>query len=183
MCKDEQSILKKQTALLYQQALFSNATVIVAAILMYSLFAEHAFSSMLLAWSVAISLLAGLRLLLLYTYKRVSRHGEIKPEKWLWAYTMLTFLVGLIWAGSSIFYVLIDDIQISTLFYVLISTVVAAAVPVLSAWFPAFLAYTVPQVIMLTSMSFYQIQTTPVINLPIPVRGVRNEEERGSERA
>jgi diguanylate cyclase (GGDEF)-like protein/PAS domain S-box-containing protein len=165
MSKDEQSILKKQTALLYQQALFSNATVIVAAILMYSLFAEHAFSSMLLAWSVAISLLAGLRLLLLYTYKRVSRHGEIKPEKWLWAYTMLTFLVGLIWGGSSIFYVLIDDIQISTLFYVLISTVVAAAVPVLAAWFPAFLAYTVPQVIMLTSMSFYQIQTTPVTKL------------------
>ena len=72
---------------------------------------------------------------------------------------LLTFLVGLVWGSSSIFYVLIDDIQINTLFYVLISTVVAAAVPVLSAWFPAFLAYTVPQVLVLmTSMSFYQMQ-------------------------
>jgi diguanylate cyclase (GGDEF)-like protein/PAS domain S-box-containing protein len=165
MDRDEQVILKNQTALLYQQALFSNATVIGVAILMYSLFSDHAYASLLMGWSLAISILACLRLLLLYFYKTRSAHWKLAPGEWVKAYVILTFLVGLVWSSSSIFYVLIDDVQINTLFYVLISTVVAAAVPVLAAWFPAFLAYTLPQVIVLTSMSTYQIQTTEAPNL------------------
>lgn len=165
MDRDEQVILKNQTALLYQQALFSNATVIGVAILMYSLFSEHAYANQLMVWALSISILACLRLVLLYFYKTKSGQWELSPGKWIRAYVILTFLVGLVWSSSSIFYVLIDDVQINTLFYVLISTVVAAAVPVLAAWFPAFLAYTLPQVIVLTSMSTYQIQTTEAPNL------------------
>lgn len=165
MDRDDQVILKNQTALLYQQALFSNATVIGVAILMYSLFSDHAYASLLMVWALSISILSCLRLLLLYFYKTRSEYWRIPPGKWINAYVFLTFLVGLVWSSSSIFYVLIEDVQINTLFYVLISTVVAAAVPVLAAWFPAFLAYTVPQVIVLTSMSTYQIQTTEAPNL------------------
>lgn len=165
MDRDEQVILKNQTALLYQQALFSNATVIGVAILMYSLFSDHAYAGLLMGWSLAISILACLRLVLLYFYKTRSAHWKLAPGEWIKAYVILTFLVGLVWSSSSIFYVLIDDVQINTLFYVLISTVVAAAVPVLAAWFPAFLAYTLPQVIVLTSMSTYQIQTTQAPSL------------------
>lgn len=165
MDRDEQVILKNQTALLYQQALFSNATVIGVAILMYSLFSDHAYATLLMVWSLSISLLACLRLLLLYFYKTRAAQWKLAPANWIKAYVVLTFLVGLVWSSSSIFYVLIDDVQINTLFYVLISTVVAAAVPVLAAWFPAFLAYTLPQVIVLTSMSTYQIQTTQAPNL------------------
>ncbi|MCX4187482.1 PAS domain-containing protein, partial [Methylophaga sp. OBS4] len=158
-------ILKHQASLLYQQALFSNATVIGVAILMYSLFADHAHATLLMIWSFAISILACLRLGLLYCFKTQFHKAAINPLTWIRAYVILTLLVGVVWGSSSIFYVLIDDIQINTLFYILISTVVAAAVPVLSAWFPAFLVYTVPQVIFLTSMSTYQIHTTEAQNL------------------
>jgi len=165
MNRDDLVILKDQAAILYQQALFSNATVIGVAILMYSLFSDHEYARWLMIWSISISLIACLRLGLLYAYKRQAQRGEINPRKWIRAYVVLTFFVGVVWGSSSIFYVLIDDIQINTLFYVLISTVVAAAVPVLSAWLPAFMAYTVPQLIFLTSMSFYQIHTTDAQNL------------------
>lgn len=165
MARDELVILKNQANILYQQALFSNATVIGVAVLVYSLFSDHEHSGLLMAWSSAISLLSTFRLTLLYAYRREEQRGGIEPRRWLRAYVILTFLVGIVWGSASIFYVLIDDIQINTLFYVLISTVVAAAVPVLSAWFPAFLAYTVPQVLFLTSMSTYQIMTTNAQNL------------------
>lgn len=165
MNRDDLVILKNQTTILYQQALFSNATVIGVAILMYSLFSDHQYARWLMIWSVAISVIACMRLVLLYAYKRQQQRGEVNPRIWIRAYVVLTFVVGVVWGSSSIFYVLIDDIQINTLFYVLISTVVAAAVPVLSAWFPAFMAYTLPQVVFLTSMSFYQIHTTDAQNL------------------
>lgn len=160
MDRHEQVVLNNQAALLYQQALFSNATVIGVAILMYSLFSDHTFSGLLMTWCLAISLLAGLRLFLLYLYKTHTQSATMDPLKWIRAYVILTFFIGIVWGCSSVFYVLIDDVEINTLFYVLISSVIAAAVPVLSAWLPAFLAYTVPQVIFLTSMSTYQIYTT-----------------------
>lgn len=160
MDRHEQVVLKNQVSLLYQQALSSNATVIVVSILMYSLFSEHVYANLLLTWSVAISFLACCRLCLLYLYKKHAKKTSLDPKKWIRAYVILTFFVGIVWGCSSIFYVLIDDIEINTLFYILISTVIAAAVPVLSAWLPAFLAYTIPQLIFLTSMSIYQIHTT-----------------------
>lgn len=165
MNRDDPYILKRQASLLYQQALFSNATVIGVAVLMYSLFRDHSHGQLLTLWSLAISSLACLRLLLLFRFKSRAKNNNIEPLKWIRAYVLLTFLVGLAWGSSSIFYVLIEDIQINTLFYVLISTVVAAAVPVLSAWFPAFLAYTVPQLVLMTSMSFYQMQSTETHSL------------------
>lgn len=160
MDRHERVVLNNQAALLYQQALFSNATVIGVAILMYSLFSDHTFAGLLMTWCLAISFLAGLRLFLLYLYKTHSQNATTDPLKWIRAYVILTFFIGIVWGCSSVFYVLIDDVEINTLFYVLISSVIAAAVPVLSAWLPAFLAYTVPQVIFLTSMSTYQIYTT-----------------------
>ena len=165
MNRDDPYILNRQASLLYQQALFSNATIIGVAVLMYSLFRDHSHGQLLTLWSLAISSLACLRLLLLFRFKSRAKDNNIEPLKWIRAYVLLTFLVGLAWGSSSIFYVLIEDIQINTLFYVLISTVVAAAVPVLSAWFPAFLAYTVPQLVLMTSMSFYQMQSTETHSL------------------
>jgi len=165
MERSEQVVLENQASLLYQQALFSNVTVISVSVLMYSLFSDHVYSSLLMTWSVAISFLACLRLCLLYFYKIHSKKPNLDVKLWIRAYVSLTFLIGIVWGCSSIFYVLIDDIEINTLFYVLISSVIAAAVPVLSAWLPAFLAYTLPQVIFLTSMSVYQIHTTEAQNL------------------
>lgn len=160
MDRSDQVVLENQVSLLYQQALFSNLTVIAVSVLMYSLFSEHVYSNLLMTWVFAISFLACLRLCLLYWYKIQTNKKYVDVKLWLRRYVILTFLVGVVWGSSSIFYVLIDDIQINTLFYVFISSVIAAAVPVLSAWLPAFLVYTVPQVIFLTSMLAYQIHTT-----------------------
>ena len=160
MDRSDQVVLENQASLLYQQVLFSNLTVIAVSVLMYSLFSEHVYSNLLMAWCLAISFLACLRLCLLYLYKTQTKKKNVDVKLWLRCYVMLTLLVGIVWGSSSIFYVLIDDIEINTLFYVLISSVIAAAVPVLSAWMPAFLVYTLPQVIFLTAMSAYQIHTT-----------------------
>ena len=165
MNRDDPQILKQQALLLYQQALSSNVTVIGVAVLMSYLFHDHSQGHLLMVWSVVISVLAFSRLLLLFRFKFHSKNKTIEPLKWIHAYVLVTFLIGLAWGSSSIFYVLIDEIQINTLFYILICTVVAAAVPVLSAWFPAYLAYTVPQLVLLTSMSFYQMQSTQAQSL------------------
>ncbi|WP_417499043.1 EAL domain-containing protein [Methylophaga sp.] len=164
---DDQEILRKQADRLFEEALFSNLTVIGVAILIVTVLFDYLQSQSLLlvGWSSAICLLSICRLAVLFLYKKHNALFGLSAKGWMMLYTFLTGCVGTVWGLASIFYIVIDDIQINTLFYILISTVVAAAVPVLSAWFPTFLAYTVPQLVLLTSMSLYQIQTVNVDKL------------------
>lgn len=164
---DDQEILRKQADRLFEEALFSNLTVIGVAILIVTVLFDYLQSQSLLlvGWSSAICLLSISRLAVLFLYKKHNALFGLSAKGWMTLYTFLTGCVGTVWGLASIFYIVIDDIQINTLFYILISTVVAAAVPVLSAWFPTFLAYTIPQLVLLTSMSLYQIQTVNVDKL------------------
>ena len=164
---DDQEILRKQADRLFEEALFSNLTVIGVAILIVTVLFDYLQSQSLLlvGWSSAICLLSICRLAVLFLYKKHNALFGLNAKGWMTLYTFLTGCVGTVWGLASIFYIVIDDIQINTLFYILISTVVAAAVPVLSAWFPTFLAYTIPQLVLLTSMSLYQIQTVNVDKL------------------
>ena len=164
---DDQEILRKQADRLFEEALFSNLTVIGVAILIVTVLFDYLQSQSLLlvGWSSAICLLSICRLAVLFLYKKHNALFGLSAKGWMTLYTILTGCVGTVWGLASIFYIVIDDIQINTLFYILISTVVAAAVPVLSAWFPTFLAYTIPQLVLLTSMSLYQIQTVNVDKL------------------
>ncbi len=164
---DDQEILRKQADRLFEEALFSNLTVIGVSILIVTVLFDYLQSQSLLlvGWSSAICLLSISRLAVLFLYKKHNALFGLSAKGWMTLYTFLTGCVGTVWGLASIFYIVIDDIQINTLFYILISTVVAAAVPVLSAWFPTFLAYTVPQLVLLTSMSLYQIQTVNVDKL------------------
>ena len=164
---DDQEILRKQADRLFEEALFSNLTVIGVAILIVTVLFDYLQSQSLLlvGWSSAICLLSISRLAVLLLYKKHNALFGLSAKGWMTLYTFLTGCVGTVWGLASIFYIVIDDIQINTLFYILISTVVAAAVPVLSAWFPTFLAYTIPQLVLLTSMSLYQIQTVNVDKL------------------
>lgn len=164
---DDQEILRKQADRLFEEALFSNLTVIGVAILIVTVLFDYLQSQSLLlvGWSSAICLLSICRLAVLFLYKKHNALFGLSAKGWMMLYTFLTGCVGTVWGLASIFYIVIDDIQINTLFYILISTVVAAAVPVLSAWFPTFLAYTIPQLVLLTSMSLYQIQTVNVDKL------------------
>lgn len=159
---DDQVILRKQADRLYDEVLFSNLTVMGVSILVFIVFFDHvqSHSILLFSWSLTICLLSSIRLIVLFLYKKHNDIFGFTPKKWIILYTFLTGCVGIVWGLASIFYVIIDDVQINTLFYILISTVIAAAVPVLSAYFATFLAYTLPQLVLLTSMSIYQIETT-----------------------
>ncbi|MEX1200815.1 MAG: EAL domain-containing protein [Methylophaga sp.] len=154
---EDAAIIKQQARLLYQQAPFSNLTVISVSWLFALLFWQHEQGQLLVIWSTAITVFSCVRLLVWWQFNR--RPELLNPRQWLKIYTLLTLLVGIAWGSTSMFYFLIDDIQINTLFYILISAVIAAAVPVLAASFSTFLAYTVPPVLMLTSITAYQIFT------------------------
>lgn len=154
---EDAAIIRQQARLLYQQAPFSNLTVISVSWLFALLFWQHEQGQLLALWSLAISVFSFVRLLVWWQFNR--RPHLLNIKQWMHLYTLLTLIVGIAWGSTSMFYVLIDDIQINTLFYILISAVIAAAVPVLAASFTAFMAYTVPPVLMLTSITAYQIMT------------------------
>ncbi|HSG92657.1 MAG TPA: hypothetical protein VK999_03020, partial [Methylotenera sp.] len=154
---EDASIIRQQARLLFQHAPFSNLTVMSVSWLFSLLFWQHEQGMLLAIWSLAISLISCVRLLVWWQYNR--RPELLTSQQWLKVYTSLTLLVGIAWGSTSMFYFLIDDIQINTLFYILISAVIAAAVPVLAASLSTFLAYTVPPVLMLTSITVYQIIT------------------------
>ncbi|SFJ77377.1 sensor domain-containing diguanylate cyclase [Methylophaga sulfidovorans] len=159
---DEQVISRKQADRLYDEVLFSNLTVMGVSILVFIVLYDHVqpYSLLLFSWSFTICVLSSIRLIVLFLYKKHNDILGFTPKKWIIVYTVLSGCVGIVWGLASTFYVLIDNVQINTLFYILISTVIAAAVPVLSASFATFLAYTLPQLVLLTSMSIYQIETT-----------------------
>ncbi len=151
---EQQKIIGHQAELLYQQTLYANIAIIFTAIALYWLFLDHVSASILKVWSFTICAMALLRIGLWYYHLRYSQSAS--PSTWIKRHVFLTFLMGLTWGGTSVFYFLIDDIQINTLFYVLICGVTTAGVPVLSAWFPAYLAYTLPQVAALTIVTLHK---------------------------
>ncbi|HET8807693.1 MAG TPA: PAS domain S-box protein, partial [Methylophaga sp.] len=156
---EDKAIIRQQAQLLYQQAPYSNGAIILVAILMFWLFSDHEHVVLLKTWSAIILGLSVLRLILWFVFTYRSDHNP--PRKWINRYMLLTFIIGITWGAASIFYFLIDDIQINTLFYVLICGVITAGVPVLAAWFPAYLVYTIPQISMLTGVTLYQAYAVP----------------------
>lgn len=159
MKSDMQTTIGQQAELLYQQTPYANFAIIFTAVALYWLFLDHVSAGVLKAWSITICSVAVLRVLLWYYH---LKHGDLAPPgTWIRRHVWMTLLMGITWSGTSVFYFLIDDIQINTLFYVLICGVTTAGVPVLAAWFPAYLAYTLPQVLVLLGVTFHQGYTEP----------------------
>lgn len=157
---EDAAIIRQQVKLLYQHALYSNSAIILVAILMFWLFSGHEYGALIKVWSVTIFTFAAARIGLWYGFtNRKPEHQQTK--KWLTRYMWLTFVVGLTWGSASIFYFLINDTQINTLFFVLVCGVITAGVPVLSAWFPAYMLYTTPQITMLTGVTLFEAYQTP----------------------
>ncbi|EEF79340.1 EAL domain-containing protein [Methylophaga thiooxydans] len=154
MDRHEQVVLKNQALLLYQQTPYANIAIIFTVIALYWLFIDHVSADVLKIWSISICLIAVCRLGLWYSH---LKNKHLAPAiTWITRHVWLTLLMGFAWAGVSTFYFLIDDVQINTLFYVLVCGVTTAGVPVLSVWFPAYIAYTLPQVLALLGVTFYQ---------------------------
>lgn len=159
MQSNDQAIIGKQAELLYQQTPYANFAIIFTAVALYWLFLDHVSADILKTWSITICLVALLRLMLWY-FRHKQSH-LVSARTWISRHVWLTLLMGMTWAAASVFYFLIDDVQINTLFYVLVCGVTTAGVPVLSAWFPAYLAYTLPQVSVLLGVTFHQGYTEP----------------------
>lgn len=151
---EQEKIIGHQAELLYQQTLYANIAIIFTAVALYWLFLDHVSAHILKAWSFTICTMALLRIALWYYHLTCSQTASART--WIRRHVFLTFLMGVTWGGTSVFYFLIDDIQINTLFYVLICGVTTAGVPVLSAWFPAYLAYTLPQVAALSIVTLHK---------------------------
>ncbi|MTI63411.1 MAG: EAL domain-containing protein [Methylophaga sp.] len=156
---EQRKTIGHQAELLYQQTLFANIAIIFTAIALYWLFLDHVSAAILKVWSFTICSVALLRIALWYYH--LKRSETASPTTWIKRHVCLTLLMGITWGGTSVFYFLIDDIQINTLFYVLICGVTTAGVPVLSAWFPAYLAYTLPQVMALMVVTLHKGYTEP----------------------
>jgi len=152
-------ILEHQTDLLYEQTPFVNSVIVVVAILLTWFFIDRVDSEILMTWILAIILVALLRIGL-WCWRKKNAH-QCKAYKWLKKHVFLTGVMGLVWGSASVFYFLVDDVQVHTLLYVLVCGITTAGVPVLAAWFPAYLAYTVPQVSMLISVTAYQAHYQP----------------------
>lgn len=159
MTGNKQTIIGQQTELLYQQTPYANVAIIFTAVALYWLFLDHVNAEVLKIWSIAICSVALMRLSLWYYYHKNSQSAP--AQVWINRHVWMTLLMGLTWSGTSVFYFLIDDVQINTLFYVLICGVTTAGVPVLAAWFPAYLAYTLPQVLVLIIVTFHKGHTDP----------------------
>jgi diguanylate cyclase (GGDEF)-like protein/PAS domain S-box-containing protein len=156
---NKQSIIRHQADLLYQQTLYANFAIIFTAMVLYWLFMDHVSADILKLWSFTICGVALLRIGLWYVHQR--QKWLANATTWIRRHVCLTLLMGIVWSGTSVFYFLIDDIQINTLFYVLICGVTTAGVPVLAAWFPAYLAYTLPQVLALVGVTLHKGITEP----------------------
>jgi diguanylate cyclase (GGDEF)-like protein/PAS domain S-box-containing protein len=155
----KQKIVGQQVELLYQQTPYANIAIILTAVALYWLFLGHVSSHILKMWSMTISIVALMRIGLWYCHLKMAPTAT--AETWIQRHVWLTLLMGITWTGTSVFYFLIDDIQINTLFYILLCGVTTAGVPVLAAWFPAYLAYTLPQVSGLLAVTFHQGYTNP----------------------
>lgn len=155
----KQKIIGQQAELLYQQTPYANIAIILTAIALYWLFSGHVSADILKLWSVTISVVALMRMGLWYAHLKMTTSAT--AETWIQRHVWLTLVMGITWTGTSVFYFLIDDIQINTLFYILLCGVTTAGVPVLAAWFPAYLAYTLPQVFGLLAVTFHQGYTNP----------------------
>jgi diguanylate cyclase (GGDEF)-like protein/PAS domain S-box-containing protein len=149
-------LVREQAYQLFNNAPSSAITQVAVAVLFYILFSNSISQSLLITWSLALSLLAIARLLLVRTYEKKQPKNI---EFWLNAFTTITLLIGVTWACFSLFYFTVDDANLRYLFFVVICGMVAGAVPILAAWSPAYYAITVPQIISLPTILFYSDTT------------------------
>jgi diguanylate cyclase (GGDEF)-like protein/PAS domain S-box-containing protein len=144
--------VREQAYQLFDNATSSAITQVAVAALFYILFSNSISHSLLITWSLVLSLLAIARLLLVWLYEK---NQPKNIERWLHAFTSITLLIGLTWACFSFFYFTVEDENLRYLFFVVICGMVAGAVPILAAWTPAYYAITVPQIISLPSILLY----------------------------
>jgi PAS domain S-box-containing protein len=142
-------VKKEQVRLLYMQALVSNCAIITISILYYFLLRPRLNSNLLLIWMLSLLAFSSYRLYLWYSQK--NRPKTRSAATWLNLYLIGCGLLGIAW--SLIYPCLINSIDPIVLASLLILAfgIMSSAIPILSAYIPAFILYTYPQGISLFS--------------------------------
>jgi len=156
--EDPRRLAGEQVRHLYMQAPVSNATVLAIALLFYFILSPLVDSGLIGFWVLALYGTAGLRLGLWYLHK--SRPEARPAQAWLKYYLIGSGLMGVSW---SLIYPLIyiaNDQVVSIALLMLLFGVVGSAVVVLTVYFPVFVVYTYPQILMLIITLLYFEDTT-----------------------
>jgi diguanylate cyclase (GGDEF)-like protein/PAS domain S-box-containing protein len=145
-------IAEEQTRILFQQAPISNATVYAIATLYYLLLDSHIDPGMLNTWILVLTASASLRLVL--WVMRKNRPQMWTTLQWRRSYLIGCLLVGLAWCLITPYIYLADSLTVAIGLCMLLFGVVSSAVVILSAYIPAFVVYTYPQVFVLSGTLF-----------------------------
>lgn len=142
------STTEEQVRLLYMQAPVSNIVIILISLLYYFILQPRLNSNILLLWTLTLLITASYRMALWYLRR-------IKPESrsaasWLNSYLIGSGLVGGAWSLIYPFLHETNDPFVLTAVMMLAFGVMSAAVPILSAYIPAFILYTYPQGLILS---------------------------------
>lgn len=135
-------VIKEQVRLLLGNAISANLTVIAVALLFVILMKDRLDHAQLAVWAGSIVFFCSIRLLLWEGYKHNEKAAS--PETWAMRYMLGTFLVGMAWAGLSLFLYFSDDLVVRSLIFMMILSAIAASVPVLSSLLSAYYAYIIP---------------------------------------
>ncbi|MCB1857540.1 MAG: diguanylate cyclase [Gammaproteobacteria bacterium] len=140
-------ILEEQVRLIYENAFPANLTVIGVALGFAFIAFEKVDQQALLVWCASIILAAGIRIYLCFQYRAES--DSRTPKQWASIYILATFMVGVAWAGMVQFLFFSDDFLIRSTVMMIIFSLAAFSVPVLSSLMPAILVYFLPPTVTL----------------------------------
>ncbi len=145
-------IAEEQTRILFLQAPISNATVYAISTLYYFLLDSHIDSEVLNIWVLALIATASFRLVLWMMRKNRPQMWTIL--QWRRSYLIGCLLVGIAWSLITPYIYLTDNLTVAIGLCMLLFGVVSSAVVILSAYIPAFVVYSYPQIIVLAGTLF-----------------------------
>jgi len=143
-------ISSEKIRLIYLQALLSNLTILVVAIIYFFILKDKVDESALTQWFFSICALAVYRLILWLLYRKIS--NKKTDLYWFIQYILPTGLVGLAWSYIYLLGYGHVDTFVIFLIYMLCFGVIGAALGVLSASLPMFFVYITPQILTLGYM-------------------------------
>ena len=151
---NQEKLLKDQVDTIYSNAVSANLTLFLAAIVFILLFHDSNINQVwLFSWSCALSFMAMIRLL---TRQLRIKYPELYSDAaWSNIYTFHTCILGCIWASSSFFAIQANDLFEVGVIYIVVFSVITAAVPVLSASPKAFYGYIAPPAFVLSVIPFF----------------------------
>jgi len=128
--------------MLYENALSANLMVLGTSVLFVLIAMETVKLPALSVWLGSMTLAIAIRLFLWHRHRRAPQSAS--PRTWAFLYILATLFVGFSWGGITLFLHLTDDAMTRSIVIVLIFSLTAIAVPVLSAMRAALLAYLLP---------------------------------------